>query len=84
MVSGALASGSLSALCVQAASLGSGRPEPSPGLQGPCPSSVARPTPDRISHWGAWETWPTGSVSRDRGVGGRREVPTAPEVGAAG
>ena len=25
-----------------------------PGLQGPCPSTLARPTPDRISYWGAW------------------------------
>lgn len=63
-VSGALSSGSLSALCLQAAGLGSGHPEASLGLQGLCPNSVARPTPDRISHEGSREAWPARSVFR--------------------
>lgn len=52
---GGPASGSVLAFGLQAAGLGPGCPEPSLGFQGPCATSVARPTLDLISHRGAWE-----------------------------
>lgn len=54
-VRGGPASGSVLAFGLQAAGLGPGCPEPSLGFQGPCATSVARPTLDLISHRGAWE-----------------------------
>lgn len=77
----------LAALCLQATAWGPGAREPSTGPPGPLPSTLARPTLDRISYWGRLEAWLSRSVSQSwrAGEGGARracEVPTAPEVGA--
>ena len=60
---GALASGSLAALCLQATGLGSGRPEPSAGPPGPLPERLSQIHSGSHFSLGRLEAWLTRSVS---------------------
>lgn len=75
-VSGALASGSLAALGPQAA-------EPSRGLQSSCPSSGAKPTPDRVSYRAPAKGLAPKKRAPTWGGGGTGSTPS-PGSGAAG